>query len=203
MVAPGQRLNAVRESRVRKARAFMRDRADYMRDLALGIAHVVRAAQAHGLTPAIRLNGSTDIAWEGIPVTLTDADCERIAKLTRGAIQVTACTYRNLFDAFATVQFLDYTKLEARTRRALPRNYHLTFSRSEDNASAVARVIANTSINVAAVFAGTLPATWHGRTVIDGDKHDLRFLDPPNSIVGLTPKGPKARRDRSGFVVRV
>ena len=41
-----------------------------------------------------------------------------------------------------------------------------------------------------------------GLTVIDGDKDDLRFLDPENSIVGLYAKGD-ARKDNSGFVIDV
>jgi hypothetical protein len=38
-----------------------------------------------------------------------------------------------------------------------------------------------------------------------GDLSDLRHLDPKiagGAVIGLSPKGPKARRDRSGFVVR-
>ena len=38
-----------------------------------------------------------------------------------------------------------------------------------------------------------------GRKVIDGDKHDLRFLDEKNVIVGLIAKG-EAKKDISGFV---
>jgi len=36
--------------------------------------------------------------------------------------------------------------------------------------------------------------------VIDGDKDDLRFLDPKGVVVGLIAKG-KAKRDTSGFVI--
>lgn len=201
MIKAGERLNSVRAARVRKAQAFMRDRGDFMRDVALSIAFNVGKAQRYGLNIAVRLNGSTDIAFEGIPVTLDVHDCEKIRKLSRGQLAVTARTHRNIFELFATVQFLDYTKLEARTRRALPSNYHLTFSRSESNAGDVARVM-QTQINVAVVFANGLPATWQGRAVIDGDSHDLRFLDSPGVVVGLTPKGHKARRDQSGFVIR-
>jgi hypothetical protein len=39
-----------------------------------------------------------------------------------------------------------------------------------------------------------------GLPVISGDEDDLRFLDPPNHIVGLKTKG-RARKDASGFVV--
>jgi hypothetical protein len=52
------------------------------------------------------------------------------------------------------------------------------------------------------VFGNGLPATWHDYPVIDGDTHDLRHLDPKGVVVGLSPKGNKAKHDRSGFVVR-
>ena len=42
------------------------------------------------------------------------------------------------------------------------------------------------------------PEEFLGLTVIDGDKDDLRFLDPKNSIVGLYAKGD-ARKDNSGL----
>ena len=35
---------------------------------------------------------------------------------------------------------------------------------------------------------------------IDGDENDLRFLDPPGSMVYLKAKG-LARKDDSGFVI--
>ena len=38
-----------------------------------------------------------------------------------------------------------------------------------------------------------------GRPTIDGDKSDLRFLDPVGVNVGLVAKG-KAKTDTSGFV---
>jgi hypothetical protein len=53
--------------------------------------------------------------------------------------------------------------------------------------------------NVAAVFK-TIPKTWKGFPVVDGDETDLRFLDGKNVIVGLKAKG-KAKKDTSGFVV--
>ena len=82
----------------------------------------------------------------------------------------------------------------------LPRNYHLTFSRSETNEADCLDVL-RAGGTVAVVFANK-PDTWHGFPVIDGDKHDLRHLDPRGVVVGLSPKGLKAKRDTSGFVVR-
>jgi hypothetical protein len=55
---------------------------------------------------------------------------------------------------------------------------------------------------VAIVFGGAFPQTWNGFPVIDGDAHDLRHLDPRGCVVALSPKGTRAKRDASGFVVR-
>ena len=79
--------------------------------------------------------------------------------------------------------------------------YDLTFSLSEVNLAAALGIVAR-GFNVAVVFGCERPSTWHGHTVIDGDEHDLRHLDPKGCFVGLTPKGLKAKRDHSGFVVR-
>ena len=103
-------------------------------------------------------------------------------------------------EMFPNVQFYDYTKLENRiVGQTLPANYHLTFSRAEDNDHKLDDVLKHTS--AAVVFSGELPATWRGYPVIDGDEHDARFTDAgPGVIIGLTAKG-KARHDASGFVV--
>jgi len=82
----------------------------------------------------------------------------------------------------------------------LPSNYHLTFSKSENNWDKCLDVL-NNGGNIAAVF-DKVPDTYLGYQVIDGDKSDLRFLDPKNVIVGLKAKG-KARKDTSGFVIKV
>ena len=56
-------------------------------------------------------------------------------------------------------------------------------------------------VNLAVVFRNKeLPETFLGRPVINGDKDDLRFLDPKGVIVGLYAKG-QAKKDNSGFVI--
>ena len=178
--------NATRLSRQRKAQLFMRDRPEFMRQLVRAIEAAQRRAQRSGLKLCVRLNGATDIAWEAVaPV---------------------------LFVAFPWVQFVDYTKsvkraLRSVTDRRWPSNYHLTFSRSETNEDDCKRVL-EAGGNVAVVFRGDKPTLFMGAPVIDGDAHDLRHLDPRAGkiseggvIIGLTPKGRKARTDVSGFVV--
>ena len=101
-----------------------------------------------------------------------------------------------IIEKFPQVQFYDYTKMRNRKVARL-KNYHLTFSAADGN-DMDTRLAASSGMNVAAVFR-TVPETYIGRTVVNGDDTDLRFLDPKNVIVGLKAKG-KAKKDTSGFV---
>jgi hypothetical protein len=186
MVKNDADMNSVRQSRVDKARRFMRERGAYLVDVVRSIELLQLQASRKGVSLCVRMNGSTDIAWEGIA-------CER-----------NGTRYRNLFEAFPDIAFVDYTKNAARFKRALPANYHLTLSRSETNEQQCVDALGH-GVNVAVVFAGDKPAQWQGFDVIDGDLHDLRQLDPRGArgvVIALSPKGAKAKRDTSGFVVR-
>jgi hypothetical protein len=175
--------NNVRRSRIAKARLFMQSRSLYVEHVVNGIMQAKRQARKAGLRLCVRLNGSTDIAWEGIKTSIG----------------------LSIIESFAEVQFTDYTKSRKRAlahaRGELPMNMHLTFSRSEENEAHCLEVL-KAGGNVAVVFAGRRPAHWYGFKVIDGDRHDLRHLDPRGVVVGLSPKGRRAKHDRSGFVVR-
>ena len=104
--------------------------------------------------------------------------------------------------AFPQVQWYDYTKHT--NRRNIPSNYYLTFSRSEDNDDQIADMF-DRGYNVAIVFdtpkGAPLPTTYLGREVIDGDEHDLRFLDKRGVWVGLRGKGEAKKGEHNGFVV--
>lgn len=107
-----------------------------------------------------------------------------------------------MFTEFPHWKFYDYTKWVDRVLGVLPRNYHLTFSRSEVNESDCLRVL-EAHKNVSVVFKDKdIPREWNGYTVINGDKTDMRFLDPKGIVVGLYAKGNRAKGDKSGFVVR-
>jgi hypothetical protein len=105
----------------------------------------------------------------------------------------------NLFELFPTVQFYDYTKVLGR-KVSQYANYHLTFSAADGNDADVQRAV-SAGMNVAMVF-DKLPAEFMGRVVNDADEHDLRFLDPVNTIAGLKAKG-RAKKDTTGFVRRM
>jgi hypothetical protein len=173
--------NSVRESRIRKARYFARDVQAFLDEACQHIEALQRRAAKLGKSLCIRLNGSTDIPYERIKIK------------SRGN--------RNVYDVFPSVQFVDYTKRFERLGH-VPANLHLTFSRSETN-ECFAKLALKRGHNVAVVFAGAMPTEYLGAPVIGGDEHDLRHLDPRGGyVVGLSPKGSKAKRDQSGFVVR-
>lgn len=184
--------NNVRESRKRKAQLFMSNRAEYMNRLARDIVRLDRKAKREGLTLCVRPNGSTDIPFERISFVV-DAKTAKATGLQQGRVVT-------LPQAFPDIQFVDYTKNHGRLGKA-PSNVDLTLSYSATNmAQCVAALLAGH--NVAIVFHGGLPESFGGFPVIDGDRHDLRHLDSKGGfIVGLSPKGAKAKRDTSGFCV--
>jgi len=167
--------NNVQQARIRKTEAFRDNATAFVDQLAIDIADGMRKAGKQGKRLAVRLNGTSDIAWEN----------------QHGSDGHT------LMERFPAVQFYDYTKLPG---RKVPANYHLTVSYSNANAKYADKVIASDK-NAAVVFRmPTLPATFRGRPVINGDTTDLRFLDVHGVVVGLYAKG-KAKADRTGFVV--
>lgn len=177
IIKRGETTNMIQLARIRKTDHFFNDREAFMAQIVREIGNAIKLATKHGLTAVFRLNGTSDIRWETIPVT------------------VKGVTYENVMAAFPTVQFYDYTKIP--NRRNLPANYHLTFSLAESN-GANAVIALDNGMNVAAVFR-KIPSKYLGHTVIDGDATDLRFLDPKGVIVGLKAKG-KAKKDTTGFV---
>lgn len=178
----GQQGN-VKEAREKKTKAFFADVPKFMAQLILEIGKGIEYAAKKGLQACFRLNLTSDIKWERIKFE-----------------------GKTIFEHFPSVQFYDYTKSFSRLGHGIP-NYHLTFSRAETAVNHVHCVMAlNKGHNVAAVFSTKkgfdLPSHYNGKEIIDGDKHDLRFLDKQGVIVGLRAKGP-ARQDKSGFVIHV
>jgi hypothetical protein len=176
-IMDGKITNRIQLARIARTRFFFEDRAAFMKQLVREIKAAIRLAARHGLTPVFRLNGTSDIRWETVPVG----------------------DFANIMAMFPTVQFYDYRKTKI-VESELPTNYHITFSRSETNDVQCIDVL-NRGYNVAVVFRDKkLPDTWNGFPVVNGDNTDLRFLDPKGVVIGLFAKG-KARKDTSGFVV--
>lgn len=171
----------IQKARIRKTKWFFEDRQSFLSQLDNDIQKFIDFCDRHSVKPAIRLNGTSDIRWE----------------LYKGDDGL------NVFERFPTVQFYDYTKIANRKVKLIG-NYYLTWSYSQaDKAYAdMAKLAKKNNMNIAVVFRNEMPKKFLNWKVIDGDKDDLRFLDPPRSIVGLKAKG-KAKSDKSGFVIDV
>ena len=144
----------------------------FMRLLEADIEHLADIAANEGMKPVVRLNGSSDVRWEFELPMLRRGDAHHIT-------------------------FMDYTAYPLHHRRPGP-HYHLTYSVKglEDMERAIGYLRAGQSVTV--VVPEDIKHELVGQEVdvgpcaapfVDGDVHDLRFLDPPGSIVLLKPKG--------------
>mgnify|MGYP003109314030 CR=1 FL=1 len=122
-------------------------------------------------TQAVRLNGGTDIRWP-----------------------------MEFFQSLPRTQFYDYTKVEQRMYEDWPSNYHLTFSWGSANDKAVSRVL-DAGHNVAVCVKHEVGQRDYRLRYQNGDATDARFLDLKGGwLITLTPKGPVAKKDTTGFV---
>jgi len=165
-------------ARVTKTVAFLSDPLRFMGSIVRSIDSLIKKAKRLNLIPTVRLNGTSDIDWTKF--NLKD-DMEHI----------------DIFEYFRDIQFYDYTKRPRAAIKNSHRNYHITFSDSGGNREYID--IQPQATNIATVFFGkTLPESYNGKQVVNGDESDLRFLDQTGVIVGLLAKG-KAKKDDLGF----
>jgi hypothetical protein len=167
----------VQQSRINKSKFWAYDRATFYIQLTNEILKIQAQAVKKDITIALRLNGTSDI--------------DHIDLIKR-------YTGTNVLD-LSNLIFYDYTKNPNIVKKYLNTAYKITFSRSEINENKVLDVLAIGG-NVAIVFKDTLPDTWQGYKVINGDETDLRYFDPINVVVGLKAKGD-AKKDKSNFVI--
>ena len=167
----------VKQVRVSRTKLWRLNPQRYYDILVKEIDKYKRKAEKHGKILALRLNGTSDIVWEKVAPWI--------------------------FTKYHDVQFYDYTKHIKRAVKGyvLPKNYHLTFSRSEINEEHCKIVLAEKLWNVAVVFKNELPKKYLGRPVFNLDNTDLRFLDPYKGRVGgLYIKGGKDQESEGFFV---
>lgn len=187
LVSAGRlRFDPARDARRARTLLFLRDPAEYVSRLVGEVERFAARAAKGGERAAVRLNGTSDVAWEDVP------EAAALWSLP--------------------VVWYDYTKRAARAwafaRGDFPSSYHLCFSRSEEN-EAEAWELLQAGVSVTVACSRERKAAWlaagdeYGEDfpLVDGDAHDLRFLDEPGSRVLLGAKG-RARRDTTGFVVR-
>ena len=174
------KLPTTKDARLTRTRLYFEAREAFMQKLIYEIAALMALAFANGLRLAIRLNGTSDILWERVTAAHT------------------AARHTSIMQEFPLVQFYDYTKHEK--RRAIPGNYHLTFSAQSHTLEKAFAFIAEGRAVCAVVSEATHARLLEGATrsqsnmrFHDAASHDARFLDPPNSVGLLVPKGTLRR----------
>ena len=114
--------------------------------------------------------------------------------------------FRGIMYCHSEPEFIGYTKRPdlIETQHKIPiRNFHLCYSVTSRTVSNAKHLLYKYPwLRVAAVFAGdprennkpTLPKTWQGHRVVDGDRHDAWHILRGGRIIGLRLKGPKPIR---------
>lgn len=185
----GNKINPIHLARIAKTRFFLTEQKRFMEKLARELETVLRFAKRKGKRLAVRLNGTSDIDWESIPLTHKGRQ------------------YDNLMKLFPRITFYDYTKnlwrAEMYDLAIWPRNYNLVYSKKETDSTEDILGILENKMNVVVVF-DKVPKEWLGQRIINGDLHDLRLpsIDGKGKIIGVKAKG-RAKHDKTGFVVRV
>lgn len=170
--------NSTQIARITKTKALFADRQAFVLRLNKEIKALKKRAIKNNMESCVRLNGTSDLDWTDVITQNPDT------------------------------QMYDYTKSPIRMRQylagKLPKNYHVTFSLSENNLADALDFLKQGG-NVAVVFSTkkgeALPSTWNGVKVVDGDESDLRFLDDKGVVVGLRGKG-KARKGKTGGFIQ-
>lgn len=157
--------STINKARIRKTRLFYEDRDTFMRLMIHEIKRKQRYAEKNGFDFSIRINGTSDLS----PILFKDPE-----------------SGKNLLELFNNVIFYDYTKVFKRIgiMEKYP-NYSLTFSFDGYNWEDCEAFLQRGG-NVAVVFYGEqLPKTFRGWKVEDGNKDDMRYLNTPQTIIGL------------------
>ena len=122
MFKKGEDTNMIQKARVRKTNMYFEQRDLFLALLEADIRKGIKMAEKLGLTPAFRLNGTSDLSVEKW----------------------------GIIEKFPTVQFYDYTKVLGRKVAHLT-NYHLTFSKADGNDADVAEALLQ-GMSVVAVY---------------------------------------------------
>jgi hypothetical protein len=143
----GETTNTIQQARIRRTQLLYSDRGKFLDMLERDVIKFVAWCEREGYKPALRLNGTSDLDWNGMAPNL-------MARIV----------------CMGVVRY-DYTKVPNRAQR-VSNDYHVTFSLSETNEPAARKWLANGG-RVAVVFrTAALPTHLPRRhyPVVDGDE---------------------------------
>jgi hypothetical protein len=205
-------LNTKMQARLRKTQAYFEHREHFLQLLILGIVHAYSKNKKQKI--AVRLNGTSDILWENIPVTVTPGMASYM--YSNFKFNAYSGTFSSIFEFFQhnltrpeNIVFYDYTKTPRDYEKCKNLGYHLTFSfdgwNNPENVKNCKNAL-KAGLNVAAAFnikkgaelphyisAAEFSAEWKTRVfnVYDGDPTDYRPGDyQGGNIIGLRFKLP-------------
>jgi hypothetical protein len=168
------RFTNVRKARIERTKLYWKSPTTFESMLRNELDSNVRCAERDGKSLAVRLNGTSDL------------------------------NFIYLLRCYPWVQFYDYTKVWLRwedEHKRPTKNYHLIWSASEINEEETRKVVERGGsvawVGRPPLWARVREGKW--LPAVDGDEHDLRFMDPKGAVVWLKAKG-KAKRDKTGFV---
>ena len=194
---------AKQAARIRRTLAYAHNPEAFLRLLVCSILDKVK--KANGESIAVRLNGTSDVAWENVDFNVSP-EFATFCRVKYGHQLLVG--RQNIFELFNSLvvncKFYDYTKIRRDWGLCAYLGYHLTFSFDGwDNSSnlKLCREAIASGINIAAAFnikrGQTLPSVLESGglvdfslPIVDGDLTDYRPADPAGVIVGLRYKLP-------------
>jgi hypothetical protein len=205
-------------AQIRRHLTYQLDRDAFMITVAVGLAKSYAMARKKGAKLGIRLNVTSDIAWEKEPIKVDPWLSKYLASYgikAKNGRPMKPGRYKNIMEAMPQIFFYDYTKVQGRflnfmEKRGWPKNYHLVWSLAETPMNRKIAIEAllrrvttvSTPFDVSSRGKASLPKTLTfidntapGRPeytfpVNDADEHDMRALDDPGAIAGLKFKIP-------------
>lgn len=194
--------NRIKQARLKRTFKFLLERDDFFKRLVKEITSLQKKAHKEGLSLSIQLNGTSDILWEKEAFTHKEVE------------------YDNIMTLFKDVQFFDYTKYDIlKSRKKLPSNYHLTYSRAGLHKGkmiddwAFLKALLDKKIDIAVIFKKELKesllnySTFNGYKLIDGDLNHCRASDiyHRENDTGLVLAHEAAKKtdiNNSGFIIQ-
>lgn len=177
-------MNHIEQSRITKTKLFFEEREFFVRWVMAEIKSAKKKADKLGYRFSVRLNNTSDISPEEFFIIHSGHKI-------------------NLLELFPDIQFYDYTKVPSRINLLWKySNYDLTYSYNGYNENTCKTYLESGSCRVAVVFK-TVPETFWGYPVINGNDYDMRYLDPTNVIIGLPYKQVRNKLELSNkFVIQ-
>jgi predicted secreted protein len=155
-------MSKIQQGRINKTKLFFENKDWFLNQLNIEIQYYNMVAKNEGKQLSVRLNLTSDIDWQ--------------LELING---------KSLMELNPFVQMYDYTKNYNKISKF--GNYDLTYSYDAINHKKAIKVLERGD-RLAVVFDKANVNNWNGFECVDGDKHDMTFLQPKDKILALKYK---------------